>query len=265
MTPQKPSWLEAAARVGYATKGIVYGLVGGLAVASVFGSSSGSVGGSRNAVQTIGQQPFGQILLYLVGAGLFGYALWRFVQAYYDPESSQRETGGTIKRLGYATSGAIHVALGVAAFQLATGGSGTGGRSTFFGDLIRIDGLGPALGVIAAVCILGYAAYDLYKAVSLDFAEKLRTRQMSPTVQRAVVIAARAGLTARAVVFGIIGVGVFRAAIQQNPGQVQGVGGALREVGSQPFGAILLVAVAGGLAAYGAYQLAMSRYRRLPA
>ena len=120
-------WLEPAARAGYVAKGIIYALIGGLAIAQVV-ESAGSIGGGRNAVQTIGQQPFGQILLVIIGVGLFAYALWRAVQAIFDPEDAQSDTGGTLKRIGYGASGAVHAMLGVAAFQMALG-SGGGGSS----------------------------------------------------------------------------------------------------------------------------------------
>ncbi len=258
-------WLELLARAGYATKGVVYGLVGGLAVASVV-AASGSVGGAENAVHTVGRAPFGQALLVLLGVGLFGYALWRFVAAYFDPENVDREKLGTLKRIGYVISGAIHVGLGVVAFQLASGagGGGGGGGTTLLREAITLDTIGPALGVIGGLVTLGFAAYQIKKGVTADFTDKLRTHTMSRGARRAVITIARVGLIARGVVFAIIGMGVMRASIYQNPSEVQGVGGALRDLGTEPFGAVLLVVVAAGLAAYGAYQVAMSRYRRLP-
>jgi len=261
------SWVEKAARMGYAAKGVVYALIGGLAVATVIGGAGdGEVGGGQNAVQTIGQQSYGQILLALTAIGLFGYALWRFVQAYYDPENAQSDKAGALKRIGYVASGVVHVMLGVAAIQMATGsGGGSGGKTTYIRELMLVDTVGPILTMAVGAFIIGFALYQFYKAATASFVSELKTHEMSRTAQTWVVRIARTGLAARAVVFSIIGVAVVRAAMNTNPSQVKGVGGALREVATQPFGAILLVLVAGGLAAYGAYQVTLAKYRKIPA
>ncbi|HJL15334.1 MAG TPA: DUF1206 domain-containing protein [Sandaracinaceae bacterium LLY-WYZ-13_1] len=265
MRTNQRGWVEKAARAGYAAKGVVYALVGGLAVASVV-TASGSVGGSRNAVQTIGQQPFGQFLLVLTGIGLLGYALWRFIQSGFDPEHEGNDKSGKVKRVGYAASGVVHVLLAVAAFQMATGGGGggSGSQRTYIRELMMVDTIGSILTMAVGVFILGFALYEFYKAVSKSFVDELKTGKMSATTRTWVIRIARGGLVARGIVFGLIGVGVLKAGINTNPSQVQGVGGALHEIGSQPFGAILLVLVAGGLAAYGAYQVALARYRQIP-
>jgi len=260
-------WVEKAARVGYAAKGVVYALIGGLAVAAVVGGAGdGQVGGGQEAVQTIGQQSFGQVLLVLTAIGLFGYSLWRFVQAYFDPEHAQGDKAGTLKRIGYVASGAVHVMLGVAAIQMATGSvGGSGGKTTYIRDLMLVDTIGPILVLAVGVFIIGFALYQFYKAATAKFVSELKTHEMSRTAQTWVVRIARLGLAARAVVFSIIGVFVLKAAANTNPSQVKGVGGALHEIASQPFGAVLLVLVASGLAAYGAYQITLAKYRKIPA
>lgn len=268
VNPSHNPWIEKVARAGYAAKGVIYALVGGLAVAAVVDAGSGSVGGGENAVQTIGQQTYGQFLLVLIGVGLFGYALWRFIQAYFDPENAQADRGGTLKRIGYVASGAVHALLGVAAFQMAfaSGGGGqSGSKKTYLAELIAVDTIGPVLAVAAGVFILGFALYQLYKAATASFVDELKTHEMRGDTQKWVVRIGRIGLAARGIVFVLIGVGVVKAGLSANAGQARDLGEALREIGSQPFGAILLVLVAGGLAAYGAYQVTMAKYRRIPA
>lgn len=263
-SPRNP-WVEKAARAGFAAKGVIYALVGGLAIASVV-SASGSVGGGQNAVRTIGQQSFGQVLLVLIGIGLFCYALWRFIQAYFDPENAQADKGGTLKRVGYVASGAVHALLGVAAFQMAFGSGGqTGGQQTYLAKLIAVDTIGPILAVAAGIFILGFALYQLYKAATVSFTDELKTGEMPGNTQKWVIRVARFGLAARGVVFILIGVGVTKAGLSANAAQAKGLGEALREIGSQPFGATLLVLTAAGLAAYGAYQMVLAKYRRIPA
>ena len=258
-------WLEPAARAGYVAKGIIYALIGGLAIAQVV-ESAGSIGGGRNAVQTIGQQPFGQILLVIIGVGLFAYALWRAVQAIFDPEDAQSDTGGTLKRIGYGASGAVHAMLGVAAFQMALGSGGGGSsKKTYLAELLAIDTIGPVLVIGLGLFVIGFAVYQLYKAATLKFQEELKTGAMSRSLRKWVPKLGRFALASRGVVFAIVGVFLVKAGLDSNPGEFEGVGGALREIGSESFGSILLVLVATGLAAYGAFQVVMARYRKIPA
>ena len=66
--------IAALARAGYAAKGVVYVLVGGLAVLAAVGSG-GTTTGSRGAMRTVLAGPFGRVMLALIAAGLAGFAL----------------------------------------------------------------------------------------------------------------------------------------------------------------------------------------------
>ncbi|WP_457944754.1 DUF1206 domain-containing protein [Vreelandella alkaliphila] len=62
------------ARMGYASRGIVYVLVGGLATLAAFGQG-GQTEGSRGALERVLTAPFGKIMLGLIAVGLVGYAM----------------------------------------------------------------------------------------------------------------------------------------------------------------------------------------------
>ena len=62
------TWVEYAARVGYATKGVIYWIIGGLAAAAGWGAG-GETTGSEGAISEIRQQPFGHFLLWIVTIG----------------------------------------------------------------------------------------------------------------------------------------------------------------------------------------------------
>jgi len=73
----------------------------------------------------------------------------------------------------------------------------------------------------------------------------------------------QAGLSARGVVFGIIGVFLIQAALHSNAGEALGLSGALRALEQQSYGQWVLGIVALGLVAYGFYMLVLARYRRI--
>ena len=124
IAPAAP-WIERLARVGFAAKALLYGIVGVLAFRAAF-SSGGATIGSRGALASLVRHPFGGIVLIVIAAGLFGYAAWRLIEAWVDPERRGTSLKGLGVRIGDAGRGVVHAALGVQAVRLALGRSRTG-------------------------------------------------------------------------------------------------------------------------------------------
>lgn len=257
--------VEKLARFGYAVKGVVYGLIGVLAVMAALGEG-GQTSGSRGVLGTIADGPFGQVLLVLVAIGLFGYALWRFVQSFVDPDNTGTDAEGLVKRIGYFGSGVIYIGLGIAAVRLLTGSGGGGGSNAdSWTAKLMSQPFGLWLVGIAGAITIGIGLYQLYKAYEASFFEKLKTGEMSATERTWTKRAGQWGLSARAVVFGIIGFFLIQAALSANPQEARGLGGALDTLAAQPYGPYLLGIVAVGLVGYGVYCAVNARYRRIPA
>src|SRR5215213_3773431 len=72
-------WMERLARLGYATEGALYTLIGLLAAGAAFGTG-GRATGQRGAFEVVAGGPFGGVLVGLIAVGFLGYALWRSVQ-----------------------------------------------------------------------------------------------------------------------------------------------------------------------------------------
>jgi hypothetical protein len=110
-------WVDRLARFGYATKGLVYVVVGALALGVATG-----VGGRTTdlpgALQEIGAQPFGRVMLGFVAVGLAAYALWRLFQAVADPEGEGRDARGAAARTGHVAAWLGYSGLAFTAGQL---------------------------------------------------------------------------------------------------------------------------------------------------
>lgn len=261
-----PDWLEKICRVGFFTKGVVYVTLGILSASAAFSAGGGDVEGSKGAIRTLGSQPFGQALLYVLGIGLCAYALWRFLAAIFDPEQKGNDAKGILKRVGYGVSGALHVALAIAAFQMASGSSsGSGSSKQSYLASIMQEPWGRWLIVAFGVAIIVVGLRQFKHTVNAEFQKRLKLGQMSQKARDAVTALGRAGFGARGVVFVIIGFMLAKAGLFSNPSQAVGVGGALRKLSSETGGTIVLGIVAVGLAAYGAYMIVASRYRAFPA
>ncbi|WP_437633952.1 DUF1206 domain-containing protein [Sorangium sp. So ce854] len=261
--PEHNGWVRALARFGFAAKGLVYVLIGALSLQAAL-SGGGETAGGREAVGVLGEQPFGQALLILVGIGLLGYALWREVLAIKDPGHVGHDAKGKAARVGWAASGVVSAGLALSAFQMALGeGGGAGdGHRTWVGKVMEQPFGGVLVGV-AGLAVIAVAVHQLRKAMKSRFAKDLRTQDMSPPERAWVFRMARVGLVSRGVVFGIIGAALIKAALAHDPGQSKGVREALATVAASPFGTALLVLVAAGLCAYGVYMLFCTKYSKL--
>jgi hypothetical protein len=258
-------WVERLARLGYAAKGVVYLIIGGIAARAAFGSGE-RVEGSQGALRTILEQPFGRALLGLTALGLAGYALWRFVQAALDPEHKGTDAGGAAKRAGYAISGVIHVGLALAAVRMVMGGGGGqggGDSADHWTAVLMRQPAGRWLVAAVGLGIMAYGAYALYRAYAVKLDRQLDLSRMGPEARTWAVRAGRAGIAARGVVFLVMGFFLLRAALQFDPSEARGLDGALQTLQQASYGPWILALVALGLAAYGVYQLVEARYRRI--
>ncbi|NNF56946.1 MAG: DUF1206 domain-containing protein [Rhodothermaceae bacterium] len=259
------STVERLARTGYFVKGLLYGLIGILALLTALGQG-GQTTGTRGAIRTLADAPFGHVLLWLIAIGLVGYALWRFAQSILDVEDKGSDAEGATKRLGLAGSGLIYGGLAVSTFNLllgdGTGESGGSGAASWTARLME-QPFGVWLVGMAGVGTIALGLYQLYRAWAVTFEDKLKTREMSAAQQTWAVRISRFGIGARGVVFVLMGTFVIQAALQADPQEARGLDGALEALEGQPHGPYLLGLAALGLVAYGVYCLVNARFRRI--
>jgi hypothetical protein len=213
--------------------------------------------------------PFGRAMLVAAGVGLAGYALWRLVASVADPEGKGSDAKGIARRIGDAGRGVIHGGLAYSAFRLAFGRGGGGQRAggSDGADSERwtaraLEAPGGEWLVWAAACgIVAYGLYQLYAAYRAKLSKQLDVGRLSAQVGRWVIGVSRLGIAARGGVFALVGTFLLRAAMRHDAEQAGGVGESLRAVARM--GRWPLVVVALGLVAYGVYQLANAKYRRI--
>lgn len=254
-------WVEPLARFGYAARGVVYAVVGLLAIQAAYGGR-GQTTGQEGALQRIAEQS--KFLLVLMAIGLAGYALWRFVQAALDPENKGTDPKGLAQRGMMVASGIIYGGLAITAARLASGGGGGGGEGTqgFTANLMTKP-FGRWLVVLAGLAVIVSGLYQLKEAYTKKFRERLKLQEMNADEERLATRTGQMGLAARGIVFLITGWFLIQAGLRFDPSQARGLGGALETLASQPYGPWLLGLVALGLVAYGAYSFLEARYRRI--
>jgi hypothetical protein len=114
---------EVLSRAGFVARGLIYAIIGILALKLAFGQG-GKLTNQSGALHTVANQPFGKLLLTLVAVGLGGYSLWRLVRAAigHGPEGS--DTG--FERLAALASGIAYGAICAIAIEILVGAGGGG-------------------------------------------------------------------------------------------------------------------------------------------
>ena len=80
---QVRKWAIYAGRCGYAALGVVISIIGIFLIVAAFQHNPHQAKGLDSALQTLAQQPFGPVLLGIVGLGLIAYGVYSFVEARY--------------------------------------------------------------------------------------------------------------------------------------------------------------------------------------
>lgn len=262
----KSPGMDLITRVGYMSKGVMYIIIGALALLAA-NNAGGAMTDNNGAIQTLADVPFGRALLIVVTAGLVGYALWYIVRGVLDLDREGSEPKDLLIRGSYILVGISYLALVYGAIQVIAG-FGSAGKSTDntakdWTSLLLAQGWGVALLVLAGLVVLGVALFQFYQAYKASFKNKLDLAKMDSTQREWIVRLGRFGLAARGLVYLVIAFFLVFAAFFRDPSQAKGIGGALTFLAQQPYGSYLGTICALGLLAYGLFSLAQARYLRL--
>jgi hypothetical protein len=257
--------VEAVARAGMVAQGVLFVLVGLLALRIAFGSGGGGKQADQSgALRELAAQPFGQLLVWGVGAGLAGLAVWRLSEALF----GAAEKGGhkPRKRLMAAGLCVLYAVLAFSVISYATGSGGSGSS-----DARSEDVTARALSVPAGQLLVGavgltvavMGAWGAVQALRRRFHDQLKMSAVPRRSRKWIDVLGVTGGLARGAVLVALGVFAVQAAWSSDADEAKGMDGALRSFADTPAGPWLLVAVAFGLALYGVFSLALARWRRV--
>ena len=252
--------MRALARVGFATKGILYMIVGFLAARAAMGLRGDATTGPKGALTEVFKLPFGQALLWVMTFGLFGLAAWRFATAAMGGARYENGAKGIAKRVLDVGKGILAVGFGVVAARVARGLAQANDDDPLAQSwtATAFEWGGEPLVLVAGLIAIGYCIGQLVRAWRGNFLKELDARGAS---REWVDRSGRFGIAARGIVFGVIGGFLLRAGMNHDAGQAKGFSGALQSLEGSSFGPWLLAIVAIGLIAHGLFGLAEARYR----
>lgn len=258
-------WTRKLVRLGYAARGVVYAVVGVLAVRVAVGRG-GRTTDTRGALEEVARAPLGQAILVALGVGFAALALWSLIAAFTDGAIR----GGRrvlVSRIGKAVVAFVYGSLAVATYRLLSSGSvGAHDEQRAEGLTARALALpgGRVLVLAAAAVLVVVAARRVWKGgVKRDFLAELQLERMTSRQRAWAARLGSAGIASQGLLFAIVSALLGWAAITHEASKATGLDGALRTVAAQPAGTVLLAVLALGLVAYAAFSLIEARFRRL--
>lgn len=247
------------ARLGYASKALVYAIIGTLAIAAAT-NQGGRITDTSGALRVVFSQPYGRILLLVLAIGLCGYAVWRILEAVRDPDRHGTDFGGLVARIGSVVRGLIYGALGLEAFRLFGGtGSSSGDETEAWASRIMNVPFGDWLIGLVGAIVVAYGASQVIKAFKGEDDPLVNWGSVSRTICRI----CRFGVGARGLIIVTLGVFLVRAAWQHDPSEAAGARESLIELVGVLEGRWLLGLMAAGLLAYAVDQAVHAKYRRI--
>jgi Domain of Unknown Function (DUF1206) len=246
---------QVLVKVGLVSYGVVHLLVAWLALNIAFGRRENA--SPSGALRQVADQPAGRVLLWVMAGGFLTLTIWQIIEAVVGKEDPNRE--GKVKgRARSAGRAAVYLALGLLAIGISVGSaSGSGqGEETLTARIMALP-FGPVLVGLIGAGVLAVGISQIVKGIQQKFLDDLDIG-----VGIAVLRLGSAGYVSKGIALAIIG-GLFGwAAVTYDPKKAGGMDDALSTIRDQPFGTVLLIAMAAGIACFGIYCFAWAKFAR---
>jgi hypothetical protein len=253
---------EYAARAGFAVSGVLHLLVAYIILRIAFGS--GGIADQSGALATLAGQSGGTLILWVVAVGLAALGLWRIAEAIVGPKPGERSGRGNddtpawkrVKSVGLAV---VNFAIAYSAARFAVGsGQQSSQQNAGLSAQLMESGWGRTVLILVGLGLAAVGGYHVYKGASKKFLKDLRVSGGTGITAVGVT-----GYVAKGVVLAGAGVLVIVATLQADPSKATGFDAAVKTLGHAPFGRVLLVVAALGVASFGAYTFLRSRHGRM--
>ncbi|GGM07153.1 DUF1206 domain-containing protein [Nakamurella endophytica] len=255
---QGAPWFGTLVMVGLVAYGVVHLVVAWLALQLAF-TGTGQETSQQGAMAELASTAVGKVLLWVIALGLVALTVWQALVA----AMGYRDESGSTKvqrRLSAAAKAVVYAALAVSAVTTLTGsasaGAGDRKEKGWTARLLSVS-FGRVLVAAVAVAILAVAARLVYRGVTTKFTHDLRTRPPAAALRLGQV-----GYVAKGVAFAVVGILVGWAAVTLDPDKAGGLDTALRTLRGQPYGVVLLVVIALGIACFGLYCFYWARHAK---
>jgi hypothetical protein len=255
---QESTTVDRLARLGIASRGLVWLVVGGLGVALLLGRSTRT--DQQGALREIAKQPLGEGLLVVLAVGFAGYAASLLLSAAVGHQRSRSRTAARVESGGKAL---VYLALAVLVVRFLADGQQEKGDPTpsLTARLMGQPGGRWLVGLVGVV-VVGAGVALAVRAFQGKHAEKIESWEVPDGRARLAVRVGTVGQAGRALVLVLVGGFVVVSALTEDPGKAKGLDGALHTLVRQPFGTVVVAVAVLGMLAYAVWSFLEAAYHR---
>lgn len=246
------------ARAGFVVVGLIHIIIGCIAISIALGA--GGDADQDGAMETVRTNPLGGLLLGAIAVGLIALAVWQIASAFLTSDSADtKKWGKRIKFFGIALS---YLVIAGMAVIVAFGGSVSSEKaSQTLSTMLLAAPAGVFLLVAIGLTVSGVGIGFAVSGFTRGFKKLL---DMPSGVERGgIVTFGVIGYIAKGIAVTVTGVLFVAAAFTNDPDKSSGLDGALRSLLALPLGPVVLCVIGIGLAVYGLFCIARSRYARM--
>ena len=256
------SWIKPLARLGYASRGAIYLIIGGVTTFAFYGASDEA--DTKGAIGELLESPGGRVLTYLLLAGLVGYVMWRLIQSVLDTDDHGFGLKGIAVRGGLLASAITYSTLCIYTvsqlgwIDAARGGDGSTPVADAIAGVIGREWTLAGLAIVFA----GVAIAHWSKAVRRRYIDHFDCDEWLHKFIHPVSIA---GLTARGLVFAGVSFLLARRVWTGDEASLEtpGLAAVLGYLSSLPGGRWWLAIMGVGLLLFAGYSLLQAAFRRI--
>jgi hypothetical protein len=256
-TAHRSGAVEVLARLGLAARGLVFLVLGLLALSIAFGMNAQA--DQEGALRTLAAAPFGRPLLATLAVGFLGYAAWLLLEAAVGHQSDDNRL---LHRLRSLAKGLVYLALAVSTAQFLARGAGSGSAESRTAEALSRPGGRVAIGVVGVI-VLGVGGYLVVKGLRRKHADCLEHYRVPHLLRRPAIAVGAVGYVGRGVTIGLVGAFLLRAAVLVDAQEAKGLDAALQTVAVQPYGRVLLGLTAVGVLAYALWSFFEAAFRKI--
>jgi len=255
---ERSDWVDRGVRLGLVCYGFMHLMIAWLALRLAFGDGGGSAS-SSGAFQQLARSGLGLVSLYVVAVGFVALVLWQLLEA---AQGHRDEEGRTrvVKRVTSGAKAVLYGSFAVSSWSTAQGSGGSSGGTQGWTAKLMSAPAGPWLVGAVGLGVVAVAGLLAYRGWTEKFRSKLESEGQTGREGRAAVRVGKVGYVSKGVALGIVGLLFLWAALTHDPQRSGGLDQALHQLLQQPFGAVVLVVIALGLACYGLFCFAWARH-----
>lgn len=247
-------------RLGYLAKGLIYVLIGVLALGVALGLRGGKLTDPSGVLATLLNQPFGTVMLTMIGVGILAYAAYYLFEAITDLRRKGGGVRGWISRSLMIIKAVAYGTIGIEALNRVFLNGRPAGDAEDSARMVMRFPLGEVLLVLVGLGIAVYGATQLKMAWDGNADEDIDVAQVRREAAW-ILPFGRIGSGARSVILILMGGTILWSGLQERPSNADGYSEVLAAIASvNPW---LLAAMGAGLVCFGLYQLCHARFARL--